>query len=72
MKYYWIEATTGDTTRRIKFKSEQPLETIRNVLFIGITTNYNYFVFDNTVEEPKNLSGINLSKADEIFVYPLR
>lgn len=72
---YWIEAYFGNTTRRIKFESENDLETVRNVLYLGAATNHTYFVFDNTIKKtnstPKHLSGINLSRADEILVYPL-
>ena len=72
---YWIEAYFGDTTRHIKLESEHDLETVQNILYLGAATNHTYWVFDNTVkrttENTKHLSGINLSRADEICVYPL-
>lgn len=75
MKYFWIEATYGDTTKRIKFKTEKPMEDIRTMIFLGAATNHTYWVFDNTIKNTaankKHLSGINLSRADEILVYPL-
>lgn len=71
MKYCWIEATYGDTTKCIKFKTEKPIEDIQTMIFLGVTTNPNYFVFDNTINSPNHLAGINLSRADEIRVYPL-
>lgn len=71
MKYCWIEATYGDTTKRIKFKTEKPIEDIQTMIFLGATMNPNYFVFDNTINSPNHLVGLNLSRADEITVYPL-
>lgn len=76
MKYYWIEAYFGNEIRRIKFKTEQPLEDIQTMIYLGVSMNPNYVVFDNTIQKtnnhPKHLSGINLSRADEILVYPVR
>lgn len=71
IKYYWIEAAFGNEVRRIRFKSSSSLRGIESMIFEGITLNHNYFIFDNTSDKPKDISGINLSRADEILVYPL-
>lgn len=72
---YWIEASYGNITRRIKLESKYDLETMRNTLCVGASTSHTYWVFDNTIkntaDNQKRLSGINLSRADEILVYPL-
>lgn len=71
MNIFMIIAYYGDRQKAIRFKTEKTLEEMKAVLVAESYDNSCMYLFDNEYENSKDVAGINLSKADSVYIQQL-
>ena len=71
MNTFMIVAYYGDRQKAIKFKTEKTLEQVKDGIINESYESHGFYIFDNEYEDSKDVAGINLSKADSVYIQQL-
>lgn len=69
MNTYRIYADFGTLRKTITYKSAKNLQELKIGLLNDTFTGQQCYLFDNEREEPVDVFGVNLSRADAITIY---
>ncbi len=68
MNTFLIAAYYGGNRESVRFKTEKTLEQVKAGIVAKSYNSHGFYIFDNENEEDKCVAGINLSKADCVFI----
>ena len=68
MNTFMIIAYYGDKQKAIRFKTEKTLEQVKAGIVAESYDSHGFYIFDNEYEDSKDVAGINLSKADSVYI----
>lgn len=68
MNTFMIVAYYGDKQKAIRFKTEKILEEVKAGIIAESYGSHGFYMFDNEYEDSKDVAGINLSKADSVYI----
>lgn len=68
MNTFIIIAHYGDKQRAIRFKTEKTLQEVKTSIIAESYNSQGFYIFDNEYEDAKDVAGINLSKANSVYI----
>lgn len=68
MNTFIIIAHYGDKQRAIRFKTKKTLQEIKSSIIAESYNSQGFYIFDNEYEDAKDVAGINLSKANSVYI----
>lgn len=68
MHTFIIVAHYGDKQRAIRFKTEKTLQEVKASIIAESYNSHGFYIFDNEYEDAKDVAGINLSKANSVYI----
>lgn len=68
MNTFMIVAYYGDKQKAIRFKTEKTLQEVKAGIIAESYNSHGFYIFDNEYEDAKDVAGINLSKANSVYI----
>lgn len=68
MNTFMIVAYYGDKQKAIRFKTTKTLQEVKAGIVAESYDSHGFYIFDNEYEDSKDVAGINLTKADSIYI----
>lgn len=68
MNTFMITAHYGTNQKAIRFKTTKTLQEVKAGIVAESYNSHGFYIFDNEYENSKDVAGINLTKADSIYI----
>lgn len=68
MNTFIIIAHYGDKQRAIRFKTEKTLQEVKSSIIVESYNSHGFYIFDNEYEDAKDVAGININKANSVYI----
>lgn len=68
MNTFTIVAYYGTKQKAIRFKTDKTLQEVKTGIITESYESHGFYIFDNEYENAKDVAGINLSKADSVYI----